>query len=755
MMFANIIIDISHEKLDRPFGYIIPKRLEDVICVGSFVKVPFGKGNREISGFVIEITDETDYPVEKMKEIMSVSKDKEIVTSRLIELAYFIKTEYGSTMNRALKTVIPVKQKVKQIEKQTIVLNISGDELSDTIAAYIKKRAKAKLRLINELKEVRKIPKDVVTDKLNITNSTLKSMKEEGVIVIESETKYRNPVSVQAQGEYDIILNDEQNKVASEIKQAMEDIYSGTVLKDDSLNRIHLIHGITGSGKTEVYMDLIECAVRNGKEVIVLIPEIALTYQTVKRFTRKFKDKVSIINSKLSKGERYDQFERAKKGEVSIMIGPRSALFTPFNNLGLIIIDEEHEGSYKSDSVPKYNAIEVARHIAETTNSTLVLGSATPSLDSYYKAKRGEYRLHTLTKREKGNLADVHVVDLRDELHAGNKSIFSFKLQKLIQERLERKEQTMLFINRRGYAGFVSCRECGVVMKCPHCDVSLKAHNNGKLICHYCGYEVPTPRLCPKCGSKYIAGFGTGTQKVEMSIKKMFPTARVLRMDMDTTSKKGGHEEILSAFANGDADILVGTQMIVKGHDFPNVTLVGVLAADMSLYASDYSAAERTFQLLTQAAGRAGRGSKKGDVVIQTYTPDNYSIVYSKEQDYESFYREEIAYRKLMLYPPVARMTAILMTSKDIGKLDRAVGVISDCIKSFKERNNQKMLAIIGPADAGIARINDVYRKVIYLKHLDNNVLIQIKDNLEKLIETDGRFDDINVSFDFTPQGNY
>jgi len=753
MMFANVIIDISHEKLDRPFGYIVPKRLEDVISVGSFVRVPFGVGNREISGFVIEITDKSDYPVEKMKEIYSVSRDKEIVTSRLIELAHFIKTEYGSTMNRALKTVIPVKDKIKHVERKTIVLNIEGDEIGDTMASYRKKRANARLRLLEELKEVKMLPKSIVTDKLNITPGTLKSMMEEGVIRVVSETEYRNPVNIEEQEEYDIVLNSQQRQVADSIKESMGAVYSGEDV--DTKDRVHLIHGITGSGKTEVYIDLIEGAINNGKQAIVLIPEIALTYQTVKRFTRKFKDKVSIINSKLSKGERYDQFERAKKGEVSVMIGPRSALFTPFSNLGLIIIDEEHEGSYKSDSVPKYNAREVAEHIAITTGSVLVLGSATPSLDSYYKAMNGEYSLHKLTGREKGNLADVHVVDLRDELHQGNKSIFSFKLQKLIAERLERKEQIMLFINRRGYAGFVSCRECGSVMKCPHCDVSLKAHNNGKLICHYCGYEVKTPRLCPKCGSKYIAGFGTGTQKVEMAIKKLFPTARVLRMDMDTTSKKGGHEEILSAFSNGDADILVGTQMIVKGHDFPNVTLVGVLAADMSLYASDYRASERTFQLLTQAAGRAGRGSKKGDVVIQTYNPDNYSIVYSKEQNYESFYSEEIAYRKLMLYPPVAHMTAILITSKDTSLLNEAVEILCGRIKCLKNEQNEKMLAIIGPADAGIARINDVYRKVIYLKHFDNNVLIQIKDNLEKLIEADRVFENVNVSFDFTPQGNY
>lgn len=750
VLFANVIVDISHEKLDRPFGYIIPKELETEIHAGSSVEVPFGNGNRIIKGFVIEITDKSDFPVERMKEIIRISKDSEAVTSRLIELAAWIKENYGSTMNQALKTVLPVKTKIKRIEKKTVELIINEEQTEETILKYTKRNAKAKLRLLKELAENGELSRDIVINKLNISTATLKAMEEEGVIGIRTETEYRNPVNMEKQPEYDIVLNEQQRNTADSIKSSMNNILTG---KQDY--RVHLIHGITGSGKTEVYMDLIEHCISQGKEAIVLIPEIALTYQTVKRFTRRFKEKVSIINSRLSKGERYDQFERAKKGDISIMIGPRSALFTPFKNLGLIIIDEEHEGSYKSESVPKYHAREVAEKLSEMTNATLVLGSATPSLEAYYKAENGIYKLHKLTDRGKGNLANVSVVDLREELKNGNKSIFSVQLQELIADRLEKKQQIMLFINRRGYAGFVSCRECGTVMKCPHCDVSLKAHNNGKLVCHYCGHEVPIPRLCPKCGSKYIAGFGTGTQKVETMAKQLFPTARILRMDLDTTSKKGSHEEILSAFANHDADILVGTQMIVKGHDFPNVTLVGVLAADMSLYASDYRAAERTFELLTQAAGRAGRGNTPGDVVIQTYNPENYSIEYSKNQDYESFYREEISYRKLMQYPPAAHMTAILATSPNYGKLREAVELLISEIKKLKQLPENKMLVVIGPADAGVARINDIYRKVIYLKHFDNEVLIKIKNNLEKLIYSSQLFKDVSIQFDFTPSGNY
>lgn len=559
MLFANIIVDISHEKLDRPFGYIIPKELEETIDIGSVVEIPFGKGNRVIKGFVIEITDKSHFPVERMKEIIRVSKESASVTSRLIELAAWMKEQYGSTMNQALKTVLPVKEKIKRIEKKTVVLLATQEQMQEKILAYTKKNAKAKLRLLKELSETRELSKDIVVNKLNITNATLKAMEEEGVIGICLETEYRNPITLEQQPVYDIVLNEQQKTVADSIKTSMNHIESN--IPDF---RVHLIHGITGSGKTEVYLDLIAHCISMGKEAIVLIPEIALTYQTVKRFTRRFREKVSIMNSRLSKGERYDQFERAKNGDISIMIGPRSALFTPFRHLGLIIIDEEHEGSYKSESVPKYHAREVAEKIAEMSNATLVLGSATPSLESYYRAENNKYQLHKLTARGKGNLADVSIVDLREELKNGNKSIFSIKLQELIADRLEKKQQIMLFLNRRGYAGFVSCRACGTVMKCPHCDVSLKAHNHGRLVCHYCGYEMPTPRLCPNCGSKYIAGFGTGTQKVEMMAKQLFPMARILRMDLDTTSRKGGHEEILSAFANHDADILVGTQMIVK-----------------------------------------------------------------------------------------------------------------------------------------------------------------------------------------------
>ena len=381
------------------------------------------------------------------------------------------------------------------------------------------------------------------------------------------------------------------------------------------------------------------------------------------RFYHHFGDRVSIVNSSLSYGERYDQFERAKRGELDVMIGPRSALFTPFSDLGLIVIDEEHENSYKSESMPKYHAVEVAKELADMCGASLVLGSATPSVDSYYKAQNGEYKLYTMQQRTSGStLPIVHTVDLRQELKEGNRSIFSRKLQELIKERLNKKEQVMLFLNRRGYAGFISCRNCGYVMKCPHCDISLSEHKNGKLVCHYCGHEEIKPQVCPTCGSKYLLGFRAGTQQIEEQLYQLFPGISVLRMDGDTTKKKDSYEQILSSFNDGGADVLVGTQMIVKGHDFPNVTLMGIIAADLSLAANDYRAGERTFALLTQAAGRAGRGTEPGEVVIQTYQPDHYSVMHAANQDYKGFYEEEILYRTFSSYPPVCKMLMVMVT---------------------------------------------------------------------------------------------
>ena len=738
--FAQIIIDISHEKVDRTFDYRIPPQLEDRISVGVLVKIPFGKGNSLRKGYVVGITDHADYDADKIKEIAGIVEGSVSAESQLIMLAWWLKEQYGSTMNQALKTVLPVKQKVKPKEKKVLRLLIPEEQLEAVTAEAEKKSYKARVRLFKALKENPLIPYEVASGQMNLSAATLKPVIEKGYVALESEEIFRNPVKDAGSRVKAVDLNGEQQAV---VDAFCEDYEAGK-------RETYLIHGITGSGKTEVYMEMISRVISEGKQVIVLIPEIALTYQTVMRFYGRFGNRVSIINSRLSAGERYDQFERARGGDIDIMIGPRSALFTPFSRLGLIIIDEEHEGAYKSEVVPRYHAREVAVKRAQMQNASVVLGSATPSLEAYTKALRGEYRLFSLHTRAKADsrLADVAVVDLREELKAGNKSIFSRRLQQMIGDRLEKKEQIMMFINRRGYANFVSCRSCGEAIKCPHCDVTLTLHKDNRLVCHYCGYSIPMPDKCPSCGSPYIANFGVGTQKIEMMTKKMFPQARVLRMDLDTTSKKGGHEEILSAFAEGDADILIGTQMIVKGHDFPDVTLVGVLAADLSLYTPDYRAAERTFQLLTQAAGRAGRDARHGDVIIQTYNPEHYSIVTAAEQDYETFYHQEMAYRRLMKYPPVNVLFTVQMASKSEAALVEAADRLAAHIPPQADEEKVQM---IGPVDASVYKINDIYRKILYLKQENYDILIKIRDNIDCFQQEKSEiFKGVVVQYDFS-----
>lgn len=735
-MYANVIVDISHEKLDRAFAYRVPEHLENEVAVGMVVTVPFGRGNRSIKAYVIGLTDESEYDPDKVKEIESVLTETSPVESRLIMLAAWMRDYYGATMIQALKTVIPVKSKVKPKEKKSLVLLISQEQAREKLDFYQKKNQKARVRLLEALIQETEIPLELVTGKLNISAATIKALEEQKIIEKRAKTVYRNPIKEMGEVNYQLTLNEEQRTIAEAIISKWE----------EERNPVYLVHGITGSGKTELYMEIIAAAIKRGQQAIVLIPEIALTYQTVMRFYRRFGDRISIINSRLSPGERYDQFMRAREGQIDVMIGPRSALFTPFQNLGVIIIDEEHEESYKSESVPRYQARETAVKRAEIEGAKVILGSATPSIDAYYKAEHGEYQLFNLHKRAKeSELAKVSIVDMRKELKEGNRSILSQRLKGMIEERLQKKEQMMLFLNRRGYSGFLSCRACGEAIHCPHCDVSLSLHNSGKMVCHYCGYQIEKPKECPSCGSTFLRGFRVGTQQVEEMVGKEFPDARILRMDLDTTKKKDGHEKILAAFSNQEADILIGTQMIVKGHDFPNVTLVAALAADMSLHVSDYRAGERTFQLLTQAAGRAGRSEKPGEVIIQTYDPENYSIIAAKNQDYRAFYEQEILFRKLAGYPPVAKMLIIHGAGLDEEYLQKAMEYL---VKFIQVLIKKSKVQLIGPADEALAKINDVYRKIIYLKYPDEKILTMIKDKVEQYIEVNEGFGTIQIQFD-------
>ncbi len=738
--YANIIIDISHEKVDRPFQYKIPDALQGKLEAGMCVQVPFGQGNRLRQGYVVEVTEKAQFPDEKMKQVEGILTGSLPVEADAIRLAVWMRQTYGSTMIAALRTVLPVKKSVKAKEKKKIRRLFTREETTAVLGEAIRKHQGARARLLSELIHEEILPYELVVGKLNVSASTLRSLEAQGVIKVESENYYRNPVKLETAREAGLTLSKEQEAVREEV---LSDY-------DKGIRKTYLIHGITGSGKTEVYLSLIEGMIKRKKQCIVLIPEIALTYQTLLRFYKRFGDRVSVMNSTLSAGEKYDQCQRARNGDLDVIIGPRSALFVPFPDLGLIVMDEEHEGSYKSEAMPKYHARETAQYLAKMKGASLVLGSATPSLEAYYRAKEGRYRLFTLSSRlTGGKLAPVSVVDLRKELREGNRSIFSRKLKELMEDRLSRKEQIMLFLNRRGYAGFISCRSCGHVMKCPHCDVSLSRHAGGKLVCHYCGYETRDVEKCPSCGSPYILGFKAGTQQIEQQLYQYFPGIRVLRMDGDTTRQKDSYEKILSAFSEGEADVLLGTQMIVKGHDFPNVTLVGVLAADLSLNDSDYRSGERTFQLLTQAAGRAGRGSKPGEAVIQTYRPDHYSIVRAAQQDYAAFYEEEILYREIGAYPPVGHMLAILVTSGIEQRAQGLAGKISQIAKSGEQK-----IQVIGPAKAFIGKINDIYRFVVYCKSGDENALTRIRDLIEKSISSmELKYE--TVQFDFDPMDRY
>lgn len=731
-VYAGVIVDISLEKLDRVFDYKIPEQLQEKVYPGVLVWVPFGMGNRRIKGYVVSLADTCDYEESKVKSILSLCDGSIPVEGQLIRLASWMRERYGGTMNQALKTVIPVKNKVQEQTRILVSLNAAESE----VRAYqeANRRAKARSRILEVLLGERTLEKEVLLKKADTTSAVLKELQESGLVRLQSETVYRLP-KISTEEKKQITLNIEQRNILEHFQNAYR----------EGSTKPCLLYGVTGSGKTEIYMGMLEIILRTGKQAIVLIPEIALTFQTVMRFYTRFGDRVSVIHSRMSAGERYDQMERAKKGEISVMIGPRSAVFTPFPDLGMIIIDEEHEGSYKSETTPKYHAREVAEKRCQMSDAVLVLGSATPSLESYYKAKSGEYTLYQLPKRAgESSLAKTEVVDLRKELQEGNRSVLSRDLKAAMEEALEKGQQIMLFLNRRGHTGFISCRSCGKVLKCPHCDVSLTLHRDGKLKCHYCGYEQPNVKHCPSCGSPYIGGFRAGTQSIEEAVKKVFPKARILRMDMDTTRKRGSYEAILQSFGKGEADILIGTQMIVKGHDFPSVTVVGVLLADLSLSASDYMAAERTFSLLAQAVGRAGRGKLPGSAFIQTYQPEHYAIKAAADQDYEAFYELEIAYRDLMSYPPMSGMLLILLMSENEALLETE----AEKMKNQMLEMELPLLRVTGPAPAAIYKLNDIYRKVIYVKHEDPKILFQVRKMIEEKIKDQSISGEIRIEFD-------
>lgn len=742
--YANVIIEISATSLDRPFTYLIPEHLRDKIEIGSIVSIPFGVSNRQAKGYVVSLLDKIDFDEQKLKAITEVNANVS-VESELIKLASWMQKRYLCSLQSALKGMIPSSKEINKKYDKIVSRNITPDEINHLINENIQPRwAKRNEVLELLLKQESFIEKDLMR-LTGTTKAIIKGMEKKGLLKIEDQEAYRNPFNIDKISKTEnLIPNYQQQKAIYTIDQAVK----------NNRNDIFLLHGITGSGKTEVYLQVIEQVIADGKAAIVLIPEISLTPQTVNRFIGRFGEIVGVLHSKLSQGEKYDQWRKAKEGKISIMVGPRSAIFAPFENLGIIVIDEEHELTYKSEMPPKYHAREVAIKRGSMSKCPVVLGSATPLIESYFKAVEGKYKLLELKNKAivSSNLK-VDIVDMRNELIEGNKSMLSRELKLTIEGALARREQVILFLNRRGHSSFVSCRKCGYVVKCPSCDIPYTYHlSNERLICHYCGKSIKKVTTCPKCQSKYIKEFGIGTQKVENFIKAEFPSARVLRMDFDTTSHKNGHEEILEKFETHEADILIGTQMVAKGHHFENVTVVGVIAADLSLFVNDFRACERTFQLVTQVTGRTGRGEKKGRAIIQTYSPDHYSLTCAKEQDYIKFYENEIKFRQMMTYPPFSNIATVLMSSEDENALVEGAHHLKSIIVDLIGQNK---LMVLGPSPANISKLKNAYRWRIIIKCEEYNLLNQLIQLLNEKIYEENIASFMSIQLDINPMMSY
>lgn len=729
-LYAEIILNSEALEIDRPFTYKIPVELEDKIQKGQIVKVPFGMGNKTSEGFVLSIKGEDEVDISfRVKKIHSIITDEPVIDSDNIKLIDFLREKYLCKYIDAFRLLIPVGIMKGAKNKSKKVIVFKSDDLSCI------KKPEGYMEIINFLKDNSgKYTKSELINNNSISQYKLNSLIEKGLLAVEEETVFRyNSRTYNVDSEKELTL--EQKKVLYEY--------------NNSNNKLFLLKGVTGSGKTEVYMRMVEEAIKRNKSAIVLVPEISLTPQMIERFKGRFGRDVALFHSKLSDGERFDEWFRVKEGKAKLVVGARSAIFLPVKDLGLIIIDEEHENTYKSDQNPKYQTKEVAEFLSEQKGCKVVLGSATPTIETYYRSLVGELDLLELNSRvDNKDMPPMKIVDMRNELRSGNMSLFSRELFADIQDKLSKGEQIILFLNRRGFSTFVSCRSCGYLFKCEECDISMTYHRNGLLVCHYCGKSKRTPQKCPKCDSKYVKFFGAGTQRVEEEVKKYFKDVKVLRMDVDTTRSKDAYENIYNTFKEGKADILIGTQMISKGLDFKNVTLVGVLAADMSINLPDYRAAERTFQIITQVAGRAGRGEKQGKVIIQTYNPDHYSLEYAINYDYEGFYEKEFTVRALMKYPPFGKILLINGISKKEDLLKNFMHKISNVIKPVVEKEID--VDILGPIPCLIAKVKENYRWQIVIKgEFNSEFAKKIKELLYD--ESKNVYNDIRISMDINP----
>ena len=716
-MFAQVMIDIAHTQVDRLFTYRIPANMR--VETGQHVLLPFGRGNKPVEGFVLHVTEEAAQAYE-IKPILRVMEKYPVLTEQQIQLAHWMQEVYHCLLVDALRLMIPAQLRGGRIGEKTTRTVCVPEGLDAGIArtALLKKDGTPRAPVQAEVFELvakAGVPMAVkdIAGFIPGASGAIEALLKKGLLVEQGYVTFRRPDAGSVPPKGRPTLTDAQQNALTEIQAGVEK-KEGT----------YLLHGVTGSGKTEVYLQSIERCVAQGRQAILLVPEIALTPQTMGIFRARLGDDVAVLHSRLSAGERFDEWRRIRMGLARVAVGARSAVFAPFADVGLIIIDEEHEQTYQSEQAPRYHAVEVARKRCAIHNAALVLGSATPSLQSYYRAQSGVYQKLELPERVRDlAMPEIQVVDMRREFQAGNNSIFSAALFENLQECLGAGKQAILFLNRRGYSTFVSCRNCGYVFECPNCDVSMTYHRTDERVrCHYCGHNEPFPKLCPSCNKPYVKYFGAGTQQVEEQLLEHFPGVRALRMDLDTTRTKGAHERMFQAFSNGEAQVLIGTQMVAKGLDFPNVTLVGAVAADTTLHLPDYRAAERTFQLIMQVAGRAGRSDFPGKVVVQTYTPEHPSIVFAAAHDYKGFFVHELMQRKAAIFPPFSLFARVLMAGEDAQALQER----GDClgkelqgvIQTALTKAHARELLYLCASPAPMHRQKGVYRYQVLIKLL-------------------------------------
>lgn len=799
-MIAKVIVDIPSKSVDFTFDYIIPIRLQSMIQIGMRVIVPFGP--RTIQGYVMKITDQPDsnIDIKKLKEIKEIQDIKPELTEELIQFTEWYNNYFVTKRISMLEVMLPSAIKAKY----TKVFSIEDtNALPETLAGkfdssghYAFKAAQQN----DDLTQIAPLLKQGIVSEVTLLSQNVNKKKQRAICVVEGfnyDSVLNSLEKSKKQYELYAFLLDEQHRIVllkdieamgyskssvdTLIRKGFVEKYDAVVERDPFETRVfeqdvkqhltsdqqrafeaisekihaheqctYLLHGVTGSGKTEVYLQTIEEVLNLNRQAMMLVPEIALTPQMVLRFKRRFGDEVAVLHSGLSKGERYDEWQKIRDGKARVSVGARSSVFAPFKNLGMIIIDEEHESSYKQEDYPRYHARDIAQWRSEYHQCPLILGSATPSLESFARAEKGVYELLSLPNRvNQQALPEVEIVDMREELNSGNRSMFSNQLRDAIQQRLDNQEQIVLFLNRRGYASFMLCRDCGHVPQCPNCDISLTYHKStDQLKCHYCGHQEVPPNQCPNCESEHIRQMGTGTQRVEELLQEAFQEARIIRMDVDTTSRKGAHEKLLNDFGSGKGDILLGTQMIAKGLDFPNITLVGVLNADTMLNLPDFRASERTYQLLTQVAGRAGRHEKEGQVLIQTYNPDHYAIKDVQENDYTAFFQKEMNYRKIGKYPPYFFLINFTIAHKEMKKVMEASKHIH---KILLQHLTDKAL-VLGPSPAALSRINNEYRFQILVKYKREPALHEALKYLDDYYHVQYLKEKLSLKIDIAPQ---